>query len=299
MDVGLRGSAVAVGAAVFNARVAAASQGVLGSVDCSERDGGSPLRCTVRFATGNDAALAKLYKPMLLRETNRHHGSAGPVNHETVEYLESAARHQGARLHLLTAPDEIETAAELLAAADRIRYLTPRLYGEMMSELRWPGDGSLESGIDVRSLELDAGKLLTFDILRRPEVMARLAEWDGGAALGADTRARVSASSALAVVSVHGRTLTDYARGGSAAEAVWIAAQAEGLAVQPLSPVFLYAHHLDELRGVSPVFAPTLHRLRSDFRELTRTGPHESHALVLRFSDAPRTSVRSRRRSVG
>ena len=51
------------------------------------------------------------------------------------------------------------------------------------------------------------------DILRRPEVMALLAEWNAGAVLGADTRARVAASSALAVVSVPGLTLTDYAWG--------------------------------------------------------------------------------------
>ena len=49
----------------------------------------------------------------------------------------------------------------ILAAADRIRYLTQQLHAEMMSELRWPGDGSLESGIDVRSLELDPGEWIT------------------------------------------------------------------------------------------------------------------------------------------
>ena len=43
MDVGLRASAVAVGAAVFNARVAAAAHGVLGPVTMTDRGSGSPL----------------------------------------------------------------------------------------------------------------------------------------------------------------------------------------------------------------------------------------------------------------
>jgi hypothetical protein len=167
----------------------------------------------------------------------------------------------------------------------------------MVSELRWPEDGSLDSGIDVRSLELDPGELLALDILRRPEVMSHLAEWGAGGALGADTHARVSASSAVAVVSVDGQTLTDYARGGSAVEAVWILAQQQGLAVQPISPVFLYAHNPYELGKLSPTFAPALHHLQSALRELAQTGPHESQVLVLRFSDAPPPSVRSRRRS--
>ncbi len=65
-----------------------------------------------------------------------------------------------------------------------------------MSELRWPGDPSLDAGIDVRSLELDSGELRVLDILRRSDVVARLAQWDCGTALEDNTNERVSASSA-------------------------------------------------------------------------------------------------------
>lgn len=295
MDVAFRGSAVAVGAATFNARVAAAARGVLGQVDVTEQDG-RPLQAILRLGRGDDPELARLYQPMLRRETNRHHGMPGPIATETFGLLHDAARREGARLHLLTARDEIDEAATILAAADRVRYLTPRLHAEMVAELRWPGDESPESGIDVRSLELDPGELSILDILRRPEVMAELALWDAGAALGDNTRDRVCASSALAAVSVRGHTLTDYARGGSAVEAVWILAQHHGFAVQPVSPVFLFADNQDELRELSPEFAPSLDRLQCAFRALFGTKPDESLALVLRISKAPRTSVRSRRR---
>ncbi|WP_435673608.1 hypothetical protein, partial [Mycobacterium tuberculosis] len=63
-----------------------------------------------------------------------------------------------------------------------------------------------------------------------------LAQWDCGTALEDNTNERVSASSALAIVYVDGATLTDFARGGSAMQAVWIVAQQHGLAVQPMSP---------------------------------------------------------------
>ena len=165
----------------------------------------------------------------------------------------------------------------------------------MISELRWPGDPCPDTGIDVRSLELGPGDLAVLDILGRPDVMAHLARWNAGTALGEDTRRRVLASSAVGVISVPGGTLTDYARGGSAVEAVWIAAQQRGLAVQPISPVFLYARDADDLTELSTSFADELGKLQQEFRQLVRMPAGASPALVLRFAVGGPASVRSRR----
>ena len=165
----------------------------------------------------------------------------------------------------------------------------------MISELRWPGDPHPDTGIDVRSLELDAGDLALLDVLRRPDVMAHLAEWKAGSALGDDMRDRVLASSALAVITVPGHGLGDYAKGGSAVEAVWILAQREGLSVQPLSPVFLHAQNKADLNELSAAFADELEQQQSDFEHFAATQPDESIVLVLRFTDAPPASVPSRR----
>ncbi len=198
----------------------------------------------------------------------------------------------------MTTPDDIAAAADILAESDRIRYLTPRLHTEMISEVRFPGDQAQDSGIDVASLELARADLVKLDVLRRPEVMARLDEWGLGTALGSDTRERVLAGSCLAVVSMDGTALTDYARAGAAVEAVWVVAQLRGLAVQPVSPVFLYAHDEGDLETLSAKYAATLRGLMAQFRALSAIEPGESVALVLRLSDAPATSVRSQRRAV-
>jgi hypothetical protein len=295
LDIGFRASAVAIGAATFNARVAAAAHGVLGTVEFDEPGYDSPLCAVLRLGHSDNPELARLYKAMLLRETNRQYGVAAALSGETTGALFSAARREGASVHLLTDDHDIKTAAEILAAAERTRYLTPGLHAEMEAELRWPDDESADSGIDVRSLGLDLGELVILEILRRPDVMAQLAEWDAGAALVADTRARVCSSSALAVVSVRGNTLADYARGGSAAEAVWTSAALHGLAVQPIAPVFLFAHDRDELGEVAPDFAESLDEFRSSLRQLAGTRPDEHHVLLLRLFTAPRTTLRSRR----
>lgn len=295
LDLGLRGSAVALGAAVFNAKVAAASQGVLGPVSVLENVDGAPLQATMHLGEGGDPELAALYEPMLARETNRRLGSADQIPTGTIDLLHTIADQAGARLDLLTGRDDIARVAKVLAAADRTRYLMPKLHAEMVSELRWPGDPCPDTGIDVRTLELDPGDLAVLDILRRPDVMAYLARWNAGTALGEDTRRRVVASSGVAVISVLGDTMTDYARGGSAAEAVWIAAQQLGLSVQPVSPVFLYVRSAEDLSEVSMSFRGELAGLQQEFRQLIGIPAGASPALVLRFGFSGRASVRSRR----
>jgi molybdopterin/thiamine biosynthesis adenylyltransferase len=295
MNVASRGSAVALGAALLNARIAAAAHHILGPTSLTQHEDGSPLRATLQLGHDTDPNLASLYHPMLARETNRHHGTPTPLDDDTIKLLATVAEHEGARLQLLTTKDDITRAATILAAADRTRYLTPRLHTDMIAELRWPGDPNPDTGIDIHSLELDAGQLAMLDILRRSDVMAHLAEWKAGSALGDDTRDRILASSALAIISVPGTTLRDYAKGGTAVEIVWITAQQHGLAVQPVSPVFLYAQSRAELDDLSTPFANELAHLQTEFRQLARTPAQESIALILRLTTAPPTSTNSRR----
>lgn len=295
MDVEYRASAVAVGAALLNARIAAATHNALGPVTISHDTPDTPLQATLRIGVGTDTALGALYETMMARVTNRHHGTAKPLDIDTITALTAAAEAQQGRLHLITTKDELSRAADILAAADRIRFLTPHLHTEMIGELRWPGDPDPDAGIDVRSLEFDAGDMAVLGVLRRPDVMAHLAEWKAGSALGDDMRDRVLASSALAIVTVHGHTLTDYAHGGAAVEAVWIAAQQRGWGVQPVSPVFLYAHTAAEMAALSKPFTDELSQLQSDFNALVQVDAEDSVALVLRLAITPPPSVPSRR----
>ena len=168
IDVGFRGSAVAIGAAVQRPGGRGCPRASR-AVQFGEHDDPSPLHAIIRLTPGDDPDLARLYRMMLVKETNRHHGTPAPVPAAIIGLLlEAAARREGARLQLLTARDEIDKAATILATSDRIRYLSPRLHADMESELRWPGDGSPELGIDVRSLELNPGDLLTLTFSAGP-----------------------------------------------------------------------------------------------------------------------------------
>ncbi|QDQ98290.1 Rv1355c family protein [Tomitella fengzijianii] len=320
MDLHRRGSAVALGAALHNARAAAAAHGILGPAEYTESAatggtsaGGEDLALPavrLRFGGEADPDLAASYPGVLRRETNRNTGRPRALDPRVEADLRAAARREGGGLRLLTGRGAIEDAARVLAAADRVRYLDPRLHAEMISELCEPGpDGPPPTGIDVRSLGLSDADLAVLGVVRRADVMAALADRDereaatAGAALGEDTRTRVLSGSALAVVTCPGRSLRDHVRGGAATEAVWVCAQRRGLSVHPMSPVFLYAQASgdrtpDDHALLSRRHADELRRLHREFAGIAGLAGDRPPALVLRLShDAAPVRVRSRRRA--
>jgi hypothetical protein len=170
----------------------------------------------------------------------------------------------------------------------------------MMNELRWPGRDPLETGIDVRTLELDRSDLAKLAVARRADIMAYLASWNAGRALGDVTRDRVRASSGLAMVTVAGDDPASYVRGGAAVQRVWLSAQQAGLSVQPVSPVFIFAtEHVDFVHLVPEQFVEPLETLAQTFRAVSGVPPTEFFALFLRITHAPEPSVRSSRRALG
>ncbi|MFD4182816.1 Rv1355c family protein [Rhodococcus sp. NPDC058514] len=296
MDVNLRASFVALGAALYNARVAAAAHHKLGPIELFCDDDDEPnLVAGMTFGNGSDDDLARRYDGMLRRGTNRRGGTPKHLDDATVLALGGAARVEGARLSVVTERPGISAAADLFAASDRVRFLDPRLHREMIGELSGP-EGRSDTGIDIRSLELDTAGLAMLHIVSRPDVMAHLAEWGLGNALGNITRARVGSSSALAAVVVGGCAPRDFLRGGGAAESVWIRAEEHGLAVQPISPVFLYGVDAADLQELAPAYAEELSEGRHAVRDLFGVAQGEAIALILRLSHARRASIRSRRR---
>lgn len=296
MDVRFRGSYVAIGAALLNARIAAAAHGILGSVDRFPDGEDADLVVDVHFGNATDAELAGFYGGMLDRTTNRRPGQPSVIDPSVIEALHHQVASEGARLHITTSADELAAYAELLGESDRLRFLSPLLHHELISELRWPGEDSLETGIDVRTLELDEADLATLAIARRPDVMAHLATWDGGRALGTMTRERVRSSSALAVVTVPDTRPDSYVAGGSAMQRLWLAANAAGLAVQPVSPLSLFAvDDSDFTSVVAASYVVRLQALTSRLRSLAGLDDGETITLVARLSHVGAPSARSLR----
>ncbi len=296
MDVAYRGSYVAIGASLFNARVAAAAGGRLGPLELfpdARMDG--PVG-VLHFGRGTDPDLAALFDAVLNRTTNRRKGTPTPIPAPVLGALHEAAVVGGGAVHVLTGRAELSAAGDILAESDRMRFLTPEIHHEMTRELRWPGRDTLETGIDVRTLELEPADLAALSLSRRGDVMALLADWDAGHALGDNTRAAIASCSALAAVTTEGSSREDFVRAGETVMRVWLAAEGAGMAVHPVSPLFIYAHGEEHFQALTKEpFGHRLAVLAARFRELFGLQPGEQLGLVLRLSHAPAPTVRSRR----
>jgi molybdopterin/thiamine biosynthesis adenylyltransferase len=297
MDVQLRGSYVAVGAALFNARVAAASIKKLGPVQLFPDGVNSDHVATLHLGNQVDAAIAQLQPSVPTRAANRRMGRPEQIGESTIALLVRGVEREGATLRFATERDRIEACAKLLAESDRLRFLIPTVHQQMLSELRWPGRDSLEEGMDVRTLDMDPASMGALELLARPDVMAQLSDWRGGQALGLRTQAMVSSSSALALITVPKADPSWYVRGGAAIERFWLSAESEGLSAQPVSPLFLYAKNEQDLLNLGGErHLDEMYALSKRFHEAWDLGEGETMAMVLRVVHAAPPSVHSIRR---
>ncbi len=203
-------------------------------------------------------------------------------------------------VRVVVGAENLTAIAEVLAESDRIRYLTETLRREMVAELRWPATGGdLESGIDVDALGLDDVERTMLEVALRNDVLDQLEKWDLGQGLGRITGERLLRSAAMIVVTAPGPDPPiDYVRAGMVAESVWICAHGLGLAVQPTSPVFLYAEDDDDLVRLCAPRVDAVLRLRSALDLSLGTKSGERYAILLRVGRGGASEpIRSARRS--
>jgi molybdopterin/thiamine biosynthesis adenylyltransferase/nitroreductase len=294
MDVAHRATYVGIGAALFNARVQAAALKKLGPVKLFPEGRPSHHVATMRLGSSDDVAIMPLRDYLHSRSSNRRIGTPSEIEPETVATLTRGVEREGAQLYFATDRDRLAAGAALLAASDRLRFLLPTVHREMASEIRWPGRDALEEGLDVRTLELDPGGYAALDILARPDVMAHLSDWRVGSALGMRMQASVMTSSALAMITVPRADPMWYLRGGAAMERFWLSAEMHGLAIQPASPVFLYAVDEADMRLMAGErYLDEMHNLSERFHEFWGLSDGESAVMVFRVFQAPPPTVHS------
>ena len=247
MDIRSRGTFVAAGAALLNARVRASALGILGPVTTFPAGLLSNKVATMAFGNDRDPALTALDPYITARATNRRIAPPTPWNPALSPALVDAAAIEGVTLRLITERAPLDSFAVQIAEADQLRFLLPSVHESMMKELSWPGRDDLHSGLDVRTLEMDAMSLASLQVLSRRDVLDELNSWKAGSVLAARTQAAINFSSALAVFSVTRDGPRGYLRGGQALERTWLTATKLGIAVQPVSPLFLYADSEDDL----------------------------------------------------
>ncbi len=297
MDVQHRGSYVALGAALFNARVAAASRHRLGTIKLFPDGAPSHHVATLRLGETTDQQITPLNPLIPKRVSNRQPGQPAPIDGNVEDLLARVVAAEGANLRLISDRLRLNEGGELLGQCDRLRFLIPQVHQQMLGELKLPGRDPLDEGLDVRTLEMDPTSIAAVGLLRRPDVMAHLVDWRAGQMLGLRTQLLVGTSSALAAITIPRADPLWYVRAGAAIERFWLSAQLHGLAVQPVAPIFLYATDDGDLLSLGGErHLDHMHSLRGRFATLWDLDDGEAVTMVLRVSHAVPASTQSIRR---
>ena len=300
MDIQHRASYLAVGAAIFNARVMAAALHKVGPVTIFP-DAANPFHvASLHVGSSMDPAIEELFPALPTRSTNRRIGTPTPLEPAVIDAFTRAVEQEGASLHVASTRERIVDLAAQIGEADRLRFLIPAVHHDMMGELRWPGVHDLSEGLDVRTLEMDPATLGFMQILQRRDVLDELDAVRAGKVLGLRTQGSILSSAGLCVVTVRRSEPEWFVRAGAAMERLWLLGERLGVAMQPVSPLYLFAlddQDLLDLGGERRFEELSSHRDR--FRASWQLDENEVMSMVFRLFQAPAPTVHSIRRSLG
>jgi molybdopterin/thiamine biosynthesis adenylyltransferase/nitroreductase len=303
LDFEGRAAHLALGAALENARLACRKMELRASIKRLPAPG---IAWTLHMGadglprTPDDEALASAIEQ---RVTNRKLAARQPLPDGVAEALVRVAESAGARLDLLTAPDAMARAGEIIARGEKLRILHPVLHREMMREVRWTPEEAerTKDGLDLATLELGAADAAGLQLLRSPAIARTIRRVRGGEGLKKLTRKAVAAASAIGLVRVGGvRDLLAHIRGGEVVQRVWLYATSRGLAVQPLTAVLYLVARLEDggAEGFDERDRVELEAIRNDLDDLF--GAFDgARMMVMRFAVTGPPSARSLRRPVG
>ncbi|MDV7999975.1 Rv1355c family protein [Rhodococcus sp. IEGM 1408] len=290
VDLARRATMIGVGAAWFSAAVAARAVGLKGTTGL-RGDAGDP-RVVVDLTAAETEGEAALHA-LLARHTSRAPGAGSPLTVAELDAVRGRPLVEGPlegpppRVVLLHDPAELAALAEILGRAERLRFLTPRLHADWVA--LHPRDPE-PVGVPDSERALAPPQVPLQTIFRRPDVMDHLREWDAGQALGADVAARAGSASVAAVILAPDGSALAHLGSGWAATDLWVRANGAGVAVHPMTPVFLHAGSRTDLSALAPGHSEELTDLADRFRALTRATVHEVPAVLLLLSHAQSSS---------
>ena len=254
-DVNAMFDLVGVGAAVENACIAARQVGLAPLVEYSDapisaiQEGVEPA-ARVTFQPGGQPD--PLFPHLATRCTCRRLYAARPVAEDSLARLAEAAQEfPDVRLDWVADRPRIRAFARLIAASDRIRFEYEPFHNEVFRQLRFSAEEAerTRDGLDVRTLELPPGAALLLRQLRPWRRMRWIHRLGLGWILTVPSALSVRKSGALGILSVPEAAVRQWLQGGRAFQRIWLAAQAEGLSLQPLGSLPIFAAHLEQYQG--------------------------------------------------
>ncbi len=302
-ELGRQMALIAIGAAIENISIAATAQQQTIDVKLFPSVREPHVVAELRLTPRTDAPTKDpLSEQIGQRLTNRRSGARANLTPVHGQVLTSAARDSGARLQLCTGREGIESLAQILGAAERIRLLSPTLQAELLQSMRWSDQETEQTrdGIHIDTYSLDELEGATLRLIRQPQVTKILRDVDGGSSMTSSITQAVTASAAIGLLTVTGTTPESFVRGGRAMQQVWLTATALGLSTHPINGFVSMLARVERYQGfgLSKHEIRTLFDLREPFNRCFTGSMSNSEILLFRLSYADPPAKRTLRRSI-
>lgn len=253
----------------------------------------------VKFAFGEPQS-TELLDLIAKRCTNRRRGVRSDIDSSAAAALGEAAKSADARLQLVCDQERLRELGALMGACDRVSYMNPAIYREVMNGFRWTRKEveRCRDGLDISTMELTPAERAGFWLLSKWEIMDALKGFGGGLALEDLAKKCIEASSAVGLLTTSGTTPADYFRGGRALQRLWLEATRRGLSLQPWTGLpYLFARaERGGGAGLSKCEMGELQLLRERYRAIFNINADDAEVLLFRLGYAdPPTAISLRR----
>ena len=298
---------VALGAALENVVLAAHAEGLEAALRLFPSAEAPDLVASVGLYEGVVAGVEPHWRDELaaqigVRHTNRRTQRTRLPAAMLAELTEAVRSVAGAELHLLAEDSELTSIGELVGEGDRLRFLDERCNRDLLSEIRWtPEEGErTRDGLTLDNLELGRGDRAALQMLRSWRSLRLVRAWNGGRGFVRGSLQSITTSGAVGLLTMPGTRPLDYLHGGRAVERMWLVAQAQGLAVQPMTALpYMFARVFQgDGLGLDPTTTAALQRLRAPYLRLFPGAEQTAEVLLFRISQAEPTPARALRREL-
>ena len=252
------------------------------------RDPAQPdVVATLQWSAAAPGAGDPLSGAIATRHTNRRFYRRERVDASALKHLtQAAASIEGAELRWLDAPDLRACALRAIRLAETERFRRPALHAELFGAVRFDvgWQRTVDEGLPPAALEVESPARAVFAMLREWRVMRVANLFGAHLALGLRAGFLPCATAPhLGLVSAcAGDDHSGALRAGRAFQRVWLAADAAGLALQPMAASTALAR---QVPGNGWVCAPTHAKLQA-LLEVMRAGARAEPYMLFRIGRA-------------
>ncbi len=297
-------SIISCGAVIENIRVAATKLGLLASVKYVPDRSDKSLMAQVKLSVA-PVDPDPLYNVIWERCTNRKFYKKVPLLPSVVSGLEEAiSGFDGVKLNLITDRKTLKKLGWLIYSVDRIRTEHRSLHEHLMQMIRFTKKEAEEkrNGFPLKNLEAGiAGEI--FLRLTRPWWLMNLMNKMGvGRMVAFHSYKAITSSSAAVLLTVRGKDIEDFLKGGQALQRLWLTLTDRGVAMQPMTAITLFwlRWKIEGEENFLPGHRKLLRKVWKSYQNLFPNVDfsQESHIMLFRIGYGPPVSTRTFRKDI-